>query len=139
MHRELAEAAAASQRSISEEIEFRLTGWSSWLKTKGDIDKELAAAKTIRSAAGIQAIRESGLRILRESDGVSVIVSPEMLIAEAEGILGSFVTTENANKPLKTLMEEATMMVLEKAAMMVLEKAQKAGLLLARSKDSEAA
>src|SRR5262245_38369426 len=66
MHQDIAAAAEASGKSISEEIEYRLTSWAAWQRTKGDIDRLLAEAKAQYDAARAQAIRAAGLQVLRE-------------------------------------------------------------------------
>jgi hypothetical protein len=133
MHRELTKAAAVAQRSISEEIEFRLNRDFS-----DDIDRlraetraYLDIAKAQLDADRIAAIRQAGFQIVREAGGkVTVNVSAELLLAEADGILRSgFVAAENVDKSvLEVLVEKAVTAALEKA-----------GLLTGRKSDSEAA
>src|SRR5215472_17365539 len=59
-------AVRESGRSLSEEIEFRLSRDLNWEETKGDINKMFAEAAAIRSAAHVQALRAAGLVILRD-------------------------------------------------------------------------
>jgi hypothetical protein len=84
----LEKAALASSRSISEEIEFRLTRDFGWEATKGDIDAMRAEAVARRSAEYVQALRAAGLMILREIEGRPrrVVIDIETLLAEADGI-----------------------------------------------------
>jgi hypothetical protein len=124
----LESAADDSRRSVSEEIEFRLNRDFAWEAVKGDIDKMLAEAKAARDAAHIQAIRAAGAQIVREAGGnVTVSVSPELLLAEAAGILRSgFVAEENVDKsPLEIVAERAA----ERAAERVEKLLAEAGLL----------
>jgi hypothetical protein len=88
MRERLIAAVKESGRSISEEIEFRLTRDLSWEETKGDIHAMLAEASAIKSAARVAAIRAAAIQILREIDGrpTRVIIDLETLLAEADGI-----------------------------------------------------
>ena len=120
---DLEAAAVKSGRSVSEEIEFRLTRDISWEATREDIQRLLVEAKAIRQAARIQAIRDAGLRVIREHgiDGVNVVVqiSAEMLLAEADGILRSgFVAAEDVHKTsLEILVKRAVTEALETAGL----------------------
>jgi hypothetical protein len=118
MHRDLAKAAKSKGCSISEEIEFRLTEWA--------VSKELRfEAKAELDANRIQAMRQAGFQIVREAGGnVTVNVSPELLRAEADGILRSgFVAVENVDKsPLEILVKRTVEEAIESAL-------TKAGLL----------
>lgn len=90
MRRYLEEAAAASGRSLGQEVEFRLNRDKSWEATKEEIGRLHAEAAAAREAARIQALREAGFRIVREaSGGVTVNVSADLLHAEADGIMKS--------------------------------------------------
>jgi len=84
----LEKAAAASGRSVSEEIEYRLNRDFGWEATKGDITEMLAQARAQQSAARVHALRAAGLQILREIEGrpTRVIVDLETLLAKADGI-----------------------------------------------------
>jgi TraY domain len=84
----LIERVKQSGRSISEEIEFRLTRDLSWEATREDIEKLRQEASAQLSAARVQAIRAAGLQILREIEGrpTRVIVDLETLLAEADGL-----------------------------------------------------
>jgi hypothetical protein len=88
MRERLIQSVKESGRSLSEEIEFRLDRDLNWEDTKGDINKMLAEATAIRSAARVQALRAAALIILRETEGrpTRVIVDLETLFAEADGI-----------------------------------------------------
>ena len=123
MHRELAETAERAGYSISEEIERRLNEWKSLEKTKEDIAKLRAAAKAELDARRIQAIRQAGFQIVRDVGGnvVGVNVSPELLLAEADGILRSgFVAEENIDKSPTEIMIER---VIKREVENLLEKA----------------
>ena len=103
-YQELSKTAAKNGRSVSEELEFRAHEWAE--------DKNMRAeAKAWRDAARIQAIRKAGFQIVRDAEkartisldsgsyavtggNVTVNVSPELLLAEAEG----FVAEENVDK-----------------------------------------
>jgi hypothetical protein len=125
MHKELAATAKHAGRSISEEIERRLNEWAGWQKAKLDIERMLADAKTEVAARRIQAIRQAGFQIQREAGGnITVNISPEMLFAEADGILRSgFVAEENIDKsPTEIMIERVVERVVENAL-------AKAGLL----------
>jgi hypothetical protein len=111
MHKDLARTAKDHQRSISEEIEFRLNQWA-------EVPHLLAAAKAQLEAARIQAIRQAGWQIVRDAGGnVTVNVSPELLLAEADGILRSgFVAVENIDKsPTEIMFERVLKNVLTEA------------------------
>jgi hypothetical protein len=84
----LEKAAAANDRSISEEIEHRLNRDFGWEATKSDIDEMLAQARAERSTARVYALRAAGLQILREIEGrpTRVVIDLETLLAEADGI-----------------------------------------------------
>jgi hypothetical protein len=117
MHRDLAKAAKSKGYSLSEEIEARLSQWA-------DVPRLLAEAKAARDAAKaavdtarIQAIRQAGLQIVRDAGGkVTVNVSPELLAAEADGILRSgFVAEENIDKsPTEIMFERVLESILAK-------------------------
>jgi hypothetical protein len=96
------DSAAASGRSLSEEIEHRIGQSFEYDTARADIDKAraetlalredvrkmLREASAIRDAAHVQAIRAAGLVILRETEGrpTRVIVDIETLLAEADGL-----------------------------------------------------
>jgi hypothetical protein len=125
---QLRKTAAKSNRSLSDEIEYRLNRDFAWEAAKGDIDKMLAEAKAARNAAHIQALRAAGFQVVREAGGkITVNVSPELLLAEADGILRSgFVAEENIDKsPLEIVAERAA----ERAAERVEKLLAEAGLL----------
>jgi hypothetical protein len=111
LHRELTKAAKAAKRSISEEIEQRLSEYSA---RKAELERALDAAR-------IQAIRQAGFNIVREAGGdVTVNVSPELLLAEADGILRSgFFAAEDVNKtPTEIMIERTLKRVLAEAGLM---------------------
>jgi hypothetical protein len=121
MHRELAETAEREGYSISEEIERRLNEWKSLEKIKDDIKQLHTAAQAEVEARRIQAIRQAGFQIVREVGGnVTVNVSPELLLAEADGILRSgFVAPENVDKsPLEIMVERVMKNVLAEAGLL---------------------
>jgi hypothetical protein len=92
LYRTIKKSAAEHGKSISEEIEGRLE------MTKAALD-----------AAFIQAIRAAGWQIVREAGGkVTVNMSPELLLAEADGILRSgFIAPEDVDKsPLEIVAEK---------------------------------
>jgi hypothetical protein len=118
-------AAAASERSVSEEIEFRLNRDFSWEAGKQRIEEMVAETKARLDATRIQAIRQAGFQIVRETGGnVTVNVSPELLLAEADGILRSgFIAEENIDKSpleikLTRTVEEAFENVLAKLGLL---------------------
>jgi hypothetical protein len=125
---QLRRTAAKSTRSLSDEIEYRLEQSFAWEAAKINIDKLLEEAKTARSAAHIQALREAGFQLVRESGGkVTVNVSPELLRAEADGILRSgFVPKENIDKSVAEIVAERAA---ERAAERVEKLLAEAGLL----------
>jgi hypothetical protein len=106
----LESAVAASGRSVSEEVEFRLNRDFSWEAGKQRIEEMVAETKARLDASRIQAIRQAGFQIVREVGGnVTVNVSPELLLAEADGILRSgFVAPENVDKSPTEIMIERT-------------------------------
>jgi hypothetical protein len=125
LHDDLAAAAKDTGRSISEEIERRLNDWKSLQESKEDIEKLYAASKAQLDANRIAAIRQAGFQIVRDAGGnVTVNVSPELLLAEADGILRSgFVAPENIDK-------SATEIMIERVVKDAIENAlAKAGLL----------
>jgi hypothetical protein len=81
-------AATASGRSVSEEVEFRVTRDLAAEGARTDATKTLAKAAAVLSAAYGQALRGAGLQILREIEGkpTRAIVDLETLLAEADGI-----------------------------------------------------
>jgi hypothetical protein len=107
MHRDLAKTAKAKGYSISEEIEHRLTEWAqagNIREQAEDMREEaktaLIAASTQLDVARIQAIRKAGCQILRDAGGnVTVNVSPELLLAEAEGVLRYQVDIQQETDP----------------------------------------
>jgi hypothetical protein len=114
-------AAEKAGRSVSEEIEYRLNRDFSWEETGRDIKRMLAEAAAEVSAAKVQAIRKAGFQIVREHGGerggITVNVSAEMLLKEADGILRSgFVAADDVDKqPIEILVERAVAAALAKA------------------------
>ena len=111
-------AAAASERSVSEEIEFRLNRDFSWEAGKQRIEQMIAETKAQLDASRIQAIRQAGFQIVRDGGGnVTVNVSPELLLAEADGILRSgFVADENVDRsPLEIMVKRTVEEAVENA------------------------
>jgi hypothetical protein len=114
-YQELSKAAGKAGRSVSEEIEFRVHEWT-------EAQNMRAEAKVQLDANRIQAIRKAGFQIVRDAEkartisldsgsyaltggNVTVNVSPELLLAEAEGILRSgFVAEENIDKSPQEIM-----------------------------------
>ena len=84
----LVKSAEKAERSLSEELEFRVNRDLGWEAAKGDIEEMRARAAAWESASMINAIRAAGLAILREIDArpVRVIVDLETLLAETDGI-----------------------------------------------------
>jgi len=118
MRERLIESVKQSGRSLSEEIEFRLNRDLNWEETKGDINKMLAEAAAIRSAAHVQALRAAGLMILREIEGrpTRAVVDLQTLIAEADGIargLRSGFGAPPASEPPRPMSEEEERRALE--------------------------
>jgi hypothetical protein len=114
---QLRKTSAESNRSLSDEIEFRLERSFAWDAAEGDINKMREEAKTALSTARIRAIREAGFQLLRQAGGnVTINISPELLLAEAEGILRSgFVAEENIDKsPIEIAAEKAAEAVVER-------------------------
>jgi hypothetical protein len=114
----LESAAAASERSVSEEIEFRLNRDFSWEAGKQRIEQMIAETKAQLDASRIQAIRQAGFQIVRDGSGdVTVNVSPELLLAEADGILRSgFVADENVDRsPLEIMVKRTVEEAVENA------------------------
>ena len=88
--REKLEAAAVfNERSVSEEIEFRINRDFGWEATKQDIEEMKRRALVWEDASKAKAIRAAGLTILREIEGrpTRVIVDLETLLAEADGLM----------------------------------------------------
>lgn len=105
----LERASGRSNRSVSEEIEFRLLRDFGWEATKGDIDEMRAQAAALVSAARVQMVRLAALQILREVEGRPrrVIIDLETLLAEADGIergLRSGFRPQDAPPPSETPM-----------------------------------
>jgi hypothetical protein len=125
-YQELSKAAAKNGRSVSEELEFRAHEWAENqnMRAEGKALRDEAKAlrdeaKALRDAARIQAIRKAGFQIVRDAEkartisldsgsyaatggNVTVNVSPELLLAEAEG----FVAEENVDKsPQETMIQ----------------------------------
>lgn len=118
---DLTAAADTSGRSTSEEIEKRLTEWVALQQTRDEVEQLRAAGKAQLDANRIQAIRQAGFQIVREAGGnVTVNVSPELLLAEAEGILRSgFVAAEDVDKtPTEIMIERAVERALERAGLL---------------------
>jgi hypothetical protein len=92
---DLEKAAAAAQRSVSEEIEHRLNAWTHIDQLRAEAEQRLSEARqfvreanAIREAAHVQAIRDAGFSILREIEGSPsrVIISTERLLAECGSV-----------------------------------------------------
>jgi hypothetical protein len=124
MHKDLAKTAKDKQRSISEEIEARLNEWAAWKaareefeRLRGEAKAERDAAKAQHNADRIAAIRAAGFQIVRDAGGnVTVNVSPELLLAEADGILRA--GSENIGKsPMEIAVERAVENALTKAGL----------------------
>jgi hypothetical protein len=118
-------AADSNGRSVSEEVEKRIERidelefqLNEWLRSKEDIEKLRAASKVQFEADRIQAIRLAGAQIVRDAGGnVTVNVSPELLLAEADGILRSgFVALKNIDKsPTEIMIERVVRREIETA------------------------
>jgi hypothetical protein len=103
-YRAIKESAAAHGKSLSEEIEDRLTIGLELETARRQLEEMrenttkmhamaasvLTDAAAERTAARVQAIRAAGLTILREIEGrpTRVVVDLETLLAEADGIAG---------------------------------------------------
>jgi hypothetical protein len=105
---DLEKAAAAAQRSVSEEIEYRLNAWAHIDQRRAEAEQRLAEARqfvreanAIRAAAHVQAIRDAGFSILREIEGSPsrVIITTERLLAESGS---AFIPEECAAPPQKS-------------------------------------
>jgi hypothetical protein len=130
----LVESAEKTERSLSEELEFRVNRDLGWEAAKGDIEGMRARAAAWESAAMINAIRAAGLAILREIDArpVRVIVDLETLLAEADGIArglrGGFTDEKSAqpsNERSRTADEERRLIAKEKQLLEELEKTKR--------------
>ena len=82
------ESAARTGRSLSEELEFRVSRDIGWEATKSDIEEMKRRAGLWEDESRVKAIRAAGLAILRDIEGrpTRVIVDLETLLAEADGI-----------------------------------------------------
>jgi hypothetical protein len=65
----LIESAARTGRSLSEELEFRVSRDIGWEATKNDIEEMKRRAALWEDASRVKAIRAAGLTILREIEG----------------------------------------------------------------------
>ena len=85
----LIESAARTGRSLSEELEFRVTRDIGWESAKHDIEELKRRAGLWEDASRVKAIRAAGLTILREIEGrpTRVILDLETLLAEADGLV----------------------------------------------------
>ena len=131
----LVKSAEKAERSLSEELEFRVNRDLGWEAAKGDIEEMRARAAAWESASMINAIRAAGLAILREIDArpLRVIVDLETLLAEADGIArglrGGF-TDEKSAPPSnetrsRTADEERRLIEKEKQLLEELEKTKR--------------
>jgi hypothetical protein len=103
MKADLTAAAEKNGRSVSEEVEYRLA--QSFI-----VPDYIERAKAALNANTIQAIRLAGWQIVREGGGkVTVNVSPELLLAEADGILRTgFIAVEDLSKsPTEIMVKRA--------------------------------
>jgi len=133
---ELERLAAASFRSVSEEIEFRLRRDIAGERAAMDAGRLLAEAKQInaearavhvearaaRTAAYVQALRQAGIAILREISGAPtrVVIDLATLTAEADGIargLRSGFTDDQPAPAAKMSAEEEARLLAELADM----------------------
>lgn len=116
----LEEAAAAAQRSVSEEIEFRLNRDFSWERSEADIQRMRAQAAALIEPAHVQALWLAGLMILRDVEGhpKRVVVDYDMMIAQADGIArglrsGFFAGDAPAQEPARPMTTEEVQRVTE--------------------------
>ena len=131
----LIKSAERAERSLSEELEFRVNRDLSWESAKGDIEEMRARAAAWESASMINAIRAAGLAILREIDArpLRVIVDLETLHAEADGIArglrGGFTDDKSAQPSnetrSRTADEERRLIEKEKQLLEELEKTRR--------------
>jgi coenzyme F420-reducing hydrogenase delta subunit len=116
MRQELEEAAAASGRSLAQEVETRLEKLFAMERALIDAQRLHAEAAAARDAARIQAIRQAGFQIVREvGGGATVNVSAELLLAEADGILRSGFNSQEALEAGKTSQELALKRIVKEA------------------------
>jgi hypothetical protein len=107
---------AKGVRSISEEIERRVEAYAAVEAMREQLEERLADARRLAreaqaavDAAHIQAIRLAGGQIVREAGGaVTVNVSPELLLAEAAGVLRSGFAAPGMTQEMLTRIVEAT-------------------------------
>jgi hypothetical protein len=121
----LAAKAEHNQRSLSEEIEHRLYRDLEREKIDQDIKK-------MHTAAFVMAVRQAGFQIVRDAGGnVTINISPEMLLAEADGLLRSgFVAAENVDKsPTEIMTERVAKAAAEQVAERVEALLREAGLI----------
>lgn len=85
---DLEKAADRAARSLSEEIEARLTRDFAWEAAQHDIGALRREAAAQVSAARVAALRAAGLMILRDAEGrpTRVVIDLETLLAEADGL-----------------------------------------------------
>jgi len=88
LHERLTDCAAGAGRSLSEELEMRITRDFSWEDSKVDIERMKVQAAAALDTARVQAIRAAGLAILRDIDGrpTRVVVDLETILAESDGV-----------------------------------------------------
>lgn len=88
LHERLTESAARGGRSLSEELERRITRAFAWEDTQADIEQMKVQAAAALDAANVQAIRLAALTILREIDGrpTRVVIDLQTILEESRGI-----------------------------------------------------
>jgi hypothetical protein len=111
--------AAKSDRSMNAEMNARLERSFDAEDVIKDARRLYAEASAAKDAARVQAIRQAGFNIVREHGNVTVNVSADLLLAEADGISRSgFVAAENVNRsPTEIAIENAVARALEKAGL----------------------
>jgi hypothetical protein len=88
LHERLIDCAEDAGRSLSEELEMRITRDFAWEDSKGDIDRMRAEMAALHKEANVEVMRLAALQILREIEGKPrrVIIDFETLLAARDGI-----------------------------------------------------
>ena len=88
LHERLIDSAEKGGRSLSEELEMRITRDFSWEDSKADIDRMSAEMAAAYKETNVEVMRLAALQILREIEGKPrrVIVDFETLLAARDGI-----------------------------------------------------
>jgi hypothetical protein len=88
LHERLIVSAENAGRSLSEELEMRITRDFSWEDSKGDIDRMRAEMAAAHKETNVEVMRLAALQILREIEGKPrrVIIDFETMLATRDGI-----------------------------------------------------